>query len=1130
RSSSNSVTRQKAAVTAQMGTARRSVPPRDKHTTAAPARTAKDDSGVVISYAGSEDGVEYVGDDAFFGLDSDFTDNTKKILGGDDLKMSASVFHQRVLQYAKDICDNNKYQYSLDGGEYNLDCVGFVNKVYYLALGKPAFKSGTSYYEAKYAYKSSSKTYRARIFNGNTAPGCGAWINYAGIRTKPSASSKSKKCTTLSAAAKHINKYAVPGDIIMYGSSSHWVHAAIYAGSANSGNSYYEYAAHNKSLGISRILKTEVTFSAPKSDDEDSKISYVLVVRVTGTSSTGLKFVKKCIGDKDLLGECYSFEGTTYGVYTDEACTTPYSAMPTIEFDEAGETDSMIPTISKYPLTVYLKEIKAGPGYLTDDSVYKLNLTSTTAGTVTTVEGDGEAKLTLSGGIFTVTLYDVPAFDPFTIRLQKQGVNHAAASMNKATFRIRYYDADYPADPAVFTPESFDDAENGIDPTDDILVTITNPDHAHDLTLKDLAGYGSNVTVSGDNNDLKAIYDAGMNNGREFPFGTYRVSEVTAPDGYFINDTVYRIKLFMNSEEASDREMRNEKTGDVIPEVIINNEAAADIKVPEINGPVFFSFEKKTTNNSNRAGFTFELYSGSLLLASGVSEADGRVKWTYKADNYYSTNSNPENGQLTTLLTGTSAYQVEVPSKANLQIRETFKNANLKAMWKLPEGWIEADTYFYKNFTSGNMLQHSVDSVTNKPVYKTYSLEKAVKASDHSVSKAGFEFAIADENNKIYANGISLESGKVEWTYTADGEISAVTGAHAGDKTEKVLLMPFHSDGTHAKYQVREIRPGEGKIRGIPEGWIDGGKYFYKSIDTEKDVITDSVLNYIPDIGTQATTDVGKTVVYSTKATIKDTVSYKNLIPGKTYKISGKLMLKSTGKEAKDENGNPIVSSTEFTPEKSDGTVEVTFTFNSTLFQGEALVVFESLLFNDVEYAIHCDINDEGQTVYVPKVGTTATINGKKSIFLASTEVRNITITDKISYKGLVPGNTYRAEATLYKKDGTQLTKNGNPVTATLDFTPEASEGTAIVKITFSSEGLSEGDKIVVFEKVFDLKANVLIGAHEDLSDKSQTVTIHFMPLTGEIAPTYFKLGAALLSLTALATALLFKRKKKYSC
>ena len=1085
---------------------------------------AKDDSGVVVSYAGSEGGVEYVGDDIFFGIDSDFTDNTKKILGGDDLKMSASVFHQRVLQYAKDICDDNRYQYSLDGGTYDLDCIGFVNKVYYLALGKPAFKSGTSYYEAKYAYKSSSKTYRARIFNGNTAPSCGAWINYAGIRTKPSASSKSKKCTTLSAAAKHINKYAVPGDIIMYGSSTHWVHAAIYAGSANSGKSYYEYAAHNKSLGISRIIKTETTFSAPKSDDSDSRISYVLVVRVTGTSTTGLKFVKQCIGGNDLLGECYSFEGTTYGVYTDEACTTPYSTMPTIEFDEAGETDSMIPSISKYPLTVYLKETKAGSGYLLDDSVYKLNLTSTTAGTVTTVEGDGEAKLSISNGVFTVTLYDIPTFDPLTIRLRKTGVNHASAPMNNATFRIRYYDADYPSDPAVFTPADFDNNET---PEDDFYITISNPDQLRDLSLKDLAGYGS-VTVSGDNSTLKAIYDAQLST-THFPFGTYRIQESTAPDGYYLNDSVYRIKLFMNSDGDSDSEMREEKTGRLLSELTIDNEPAVDINVSEINGPAYFSLEKRVTDDSSRAGFTFEIYCGSMLFCTGVSEADGRVKWTYKIADYYSTNKDPNHGALTTLLTNTSAYQIELPSKAQFQIRETFESEGLKSMWKIPEGWSNGGMYYYKNFTSGNMFHVTADNVTNKPAFKSYRLTKELKASDNSVSKAGFIFAVADENDTVYANGVSDENGKVQWTYTIEGALPGIPGASAGDRTEKILLRPAYADGTPIKYQVREMIPGTIQLRGIPEGWSDGDEYFYKAIDTAEDVIRDSVVNYIPEIKTQATTEVGKTVVFSTQATIKDTVSYKNLVPGKTYTMSGKLMLKSNGKEAKDENGKAIVSSTEFTPETSDGTVEVTFTFNSTLLQGETLVVFESLSYNKVEYAVHADINDEGQTVYIPKVGTTATIKGKKSIFLASTEVRNITITDKIAYKGLEPGRTYRAEATLYKKNGTQLMRDGKPVTAVLEFTPESSNGTVEVKITFSSKGLSEGDKIVVFEKVFDVTTNILIGVHEDLKDKNQTVTIHFMPLTGEIAPTYVRFGAALASLSALVIALMIRRKKKYS-
>ncbi|MBP1568668.1 MAG: VaFE repeat-containing surface-anchored protein, partial [Oscillospiraceae bacterium] len=448
---------------------------------------------------------------------------------------------------------------------------------------------------------------------------------------------------------------------------------------------------------------------------------------------------------------------------------------------------------------------------------------------------------------------------------------------------------------------------------------------------------------------------------------------------------------------------------------------------------------------------------------------------------------------------------------------------------KIPEGWSNGGMYYYKNFTSGNMFHVTADTVTNKPAFKSYRLTKELKASDNTLSKAGFVFAVADENNVVYANGVSDENGKVQWTYTDEGALSGIPGASAGDRTEKILLRPNYSDGTPIKYQVRELVPGSLQVRGIPEGWSDGGEYFFKVIDTAEDVIKDSVLNYVPDIKTQATTDVGKTVVYSTQATIKDTVSYKNLVPGKTYTMNGKLIIKYTGKEAKDENGKAIVSRTEFTSETSDGTVEVAFTFNSTLLQGETLVVFETLTYNKVEYAVHADINDEGQTVYVPKVGTTATIKGKKSIFLASTEVRNITITDKIAYKGLEPGRTYRAEATLYKKNGTQLIKDGKPITAVLEFTPEAANGTAEVKITFSSKGLSEGDKIVVFEKVFDVTTNILIGVHEDLKDKNQTVTIHFMPLTGEIAPTYVRFGAALASLSALVIALMVRRKKKYS-
>lgn len=1048
---------------------------------------AKDDSGVVISYIGSENGLEYIGDDIFFGVDSDFTDNTKKILDKRDLNnRTKEAFHQDVLKYAKEICDNNNYTYSLDGGTYKLDCVGFVNKVYYLALGKPAFKSGTSYYEAKYTYETKSgKKYRARIFDGNTAPGCSAWINYAGIRTKPSASSKAKKASTLSTAAKHINKYAEPGDIIMYGSSDKWVHAAIYAGSADGGSTYYEYGAHGSTLAtedqISRIKKSAKTFVG----SEGGSVSYVLVVRVTGGSTRPLTFEKKTVGDETALGECYSFEGTTYGVYTDAACTTPYAAYPEIIFDESGSPETDCPDIQNYPLTVYLKETAAGPGYLLDDSIYKLTLTSATAGTITTVEGDGHAKVTVSGANFTVTLYDEPAFDPLSIQLQKTGVNNAAAaSMNKVTYRIRYYDGNYDVDPAKFTPNDFDDPTNGVTPTDDFYVTVSNPNQLHQFTLKEFAGYSSNVTVSGDNDFLKAIYDSGLTDGRESPFGTYRICEYTAPDGYYVNETVYRIKLFMDTDGDKDCEARNETTGKLISEVLIDNEPGFDIKISEIPAPTFLTLEKNVADDSSLSGFKFEIYSGTTLFATGTSEDDGRVKWTYKLADYYSTNLDPDHPALTTLLTGTTTYKLELPSKAEFQIREIFSSGS-KYLWKVPDSWSDGGTYFYKDITSGDELAETPMTVTNKPAYKTYSLEKEVKASDGTVSKAGFVFSVVDETGKVYANGVSLESGKVQWTYAIGGEIAGIAATKAGTKTEKLIIMDVRADGTSIKYQVREDMNAAAQKRGMPINWSEGSTYFYKEIDTTSDIISDTVVNYIPKLKTKATTAAGNIVEYSKQAVITDTVSYSNLVPGKEYTITGKLVVKSTGKTVKGDDGKDLISSVTFTPTSSDGTVDVVFTFNSTLYQGETVVAFETLTHNGIEYAVHADINDEDQSSDVPGIKTKASAAAGNVVEYSKTA----TITDTVTYKNLDPTKSYKLSGKLIIKRTGEPVKDdkGNDIVAEVDFTPADRNGTQDVTFTFDST-LLQGEKLVVFETL--TSNDIVYAVHTDIDDEAQTVYV----------------------------------------
>ena len=121
----------------------------------------------------------------------------------------------------------------------------------------------------------------------------------------------------------------------------------------------------------------------------------------------------------------------------------------------------------------------------------------------------------------------------------------------------------------------------------------------------------------------------------------------------------------------------------------------------------------------------------------------------------------------------------------------------------------------------------------------------------------------------------------------------------------------------------------------------------------------------VPEIKTTAKVNGEKEITAKDEITIDDTVKYTNLKPGKEYKIVGTLMDKSTGKPF-EIDGKPVTSEVVFTPEKSSGKVTVSFTFDSSAIKETTeLVVFETLYRDNVEIAVHADIDDEGQTVKI---------------------------------------------------------------------------------------------------------------------------------------------------------------------
>lgn len=127
-------------------------------------------------------------------------------------------------------------------------------------------------------------------------------------------------------------------------------------------------------------------------------------------------------------------------------------------------------------------------------------------------------------------------------------------------------------------------------------------------------------------------------------------------------------------------------------------------------------------------------------------------------------------------------------------------------------------------------------------------------------------------------------------------------------------------------------------------------------------------------------TDGDHVILPSTTTSLIDTVAYENLIPGKEYKVSGKLMLKDTGKPLY-VGDKAVTAEKTFTPNQPSGTVELRFEFDSTALDGKEIVAFEKLSKDDVEVAVHEDINDQNQTVSVDK------LNGAKGKAYSKTGV-----------------------------------------------------------------------------------------------------------------------------------------------
>lgn len=267
--------------------------------------------------------------------------------------------------------------------------------------------------------------------------------------------------------------------------------------------------------------------------------------------------------------------------------------------------------------------------------------------------------------------------------------------------------------------------------------------------------------------------------------------------------------------------------------------------------------------------------------------------------------------------------------------------------------------------------------------FKWYAKEIATD-NHYILSDTKYEFTTEYQGQDVETINIDLNNGEPIVNDLIYGTIKGLKINRETEKAIKGALFGLFKSDTTEYTETNAILTAESDENGIfVFDNIPFGDYVIKELKTAENylpsddihhiTVTDNeqiieitaVNDRIPELKTTATINGEKEVTAKGEITIDDVVEYKHLVPGKEYKIVGTLMDKSTGKPF-EIDGKPVTSEVTFTPEKSNSKVAVSFTFDASGIKTDTeLVVFETLYRDNVEIAVHADIEDEGQTVTI---------------------------------------------------------------------------------------------------------------------------------------------------------------------
>ncbi len=683
----------------------------------------------------------------------------------------------------------------------------------------------------------------------------------------------------------------------------------------------------------------------------------------------------KSSDDPDVTksNSAYSLSGAEYGVWSDSART---KKVGTLKTTSSGKSN----TLSVWAGTYYIKETVAPKGYEKDNSVYKLSVSVTNIGTtkilkvkdvpkkgkLQLVKSSSDPGLTSGNNVYSLSGAKYGVWSDSSLK-KKVGTltTKSNGSSNvitvwpgtyyiKETTAPKGYMKDSTVHKVTVTSSNFTTTKmlnvKDVPESDPAWVIIQKidaesgeaiPSEGYDMggaefTVKyyeetdwdgDPAEAGAEVKrkwvfktnesgyiclddneyfVSGDE-----LYHNDLGN-PTIPIGTITIQETKAPEGYEINNEVFIVKILVDDNK---------------PGVSLNQIPTTIVVEQPIRGDVEI-IKKDSKSGKSLGGVTFDI----------LDAARNEVAATIVTDkNGYATTASKDKPN------GSLPYGEYIIIEKDVPVGYLPIEKEIRVAVSKNEEKIRLE------------IENTPAEINTTAVFKEYGLKEInVDEKIIIIDEVKFKNLIPGQEYRLEGVLMDTYTGK---PLVLDGEKVASSMSFVPESAEGSLKMEFILNG--------ETLAGK-SVTVFEELYIDETKVASHADITDKE----QTVNFLAasEIKTMAyfKENDEKEIPPQKNVTIVDKVTFKNLIPGREYRLEGILMDTETGKPLliEDKETTNILT---FIPETYEGVILMEFTLDAETLSGKCVTVFENLYLGETKIASHADISDKGQTVrFIP--------------------------------------------------------------------------------------------------------------------------------------------------------------------